>query len=182
MNRCEAQGQPASLESIYREHSRFAARIIVRLCGDGTHVQDLLQEVFWAAWQGHAGYDPGRAAFRTWLYGIISNKCKQRLRSRRRRREFLERLDRLQTSGSSPAPDLALQKKQDAALVHWLLQGLPMKQREVFVLHELEGKDAPEVATLLGISQGTFWSRLHHARKVFNKLAARHLKREELGS
>jgi RNA polymerase sigma-70 factor (ECF subfamily) len=45
------------------------------------------------------------------------------------------------------------------------LQCIPDAQREVVVLYELEGLEGAQVSEMLGIPEGTVWTRLHHGRK-----------------
>jgi RNA polymerase sigma-70 factor (ECF subfamily) len=64
-------------------------------------------------------------------------------------------------------PDRDLQAKQAAALMDAFLAGLSEAHREVFVLADLEGWTAPEIAEALRTRVGTVYSRLHHARARF---------------
>jgi len=70
-------------------------------------------------------------------------------------------------------PERELERRQRAALVHELIGRLPFKQREVFSLYELEELPGERIAELLGIPIGTVWTRLHHARKAFGRLASK---------
>ena len=63
-----------------------------------------------------------------------------------------------------------------------ILDTLPDESRAVFVLVEIEGLSAPEVANVLGIPAGTVASRLRRARKLFTQAAKRLRARLEGGS
>jgi RNA polymerase sigma-70 factor (ECF subfamily) len=54
-----------------------------------------------------------------------------------------------------------------------ILRKMTPKKREVLVLFELEGLSGEEIATCVGCPVDTVWSRLHHARRDFLKLARR---------
>jgi RNA polymerase sigma-70 factor (ECF subfamily) len=156
--------------SSYVEHAAFIARVIARLCGDGPHVDDLLQETFVIAFRRRADYD-GRAGARTWLYSIAAHLCLRHKRSTRRFALFRGRF------GAEPPPcaptacgESQLERKQDLALALAVLQRLSFEQREVFVLYELEELAGAEIATLLDIPIGTVWTRLSAARKKFTVL------------
>lgn len=122
-------------------------------------------------------YQPTRASIRTWLYSITANKCRFYLRSRGRFFRFLDKLA-VQPETVSDNPEKRYESKEEASVVHEIMQNMPFKQREVFALHELEGKNGKEISDLLDISEGTCWSRLYHARKLFNRLARRSLRLE----
>jgi RNA polymerase sigma-70 factor (ECF subfamily) len=53
--------------------------------------------------------------------------------------------------------------------MHAALARLPLPLREVFVLYEMEELTAPEIASLLGVAQGTVWRRAHEARAHFER-------------
>lgn len=158
--------------------TRVEARTIERLVGPGAHVDDLLQETFIIAFNKRAEFDAQRAAVTTWLYGIAANLCRHHQRSWRRRTRFTDRLERQSVEPSTPQPDAHAEASQAFRLVAELMGKLPMKQREVFALYEVEGLDGPEIAQMLGIPVGTVWTRLHHARKSFKKMAGRRLQAE----
>jgi RNA polymerase sigma-70 factor (ECF subfamily) len=75
--------------------------------------------------------------------------------------ELTERAD------DAPGPEEALDLKQRRAELERALDALPLDQRTVFVLFELEGFSLPEIAESLGIPLGTATSRLRRARDRF---------------
>ncbi|MBN1962082.1 MAG: sigma-70 family RNA polymerase sigma factor [Deltaproteobacteria bacterium] len=157
------------MDTIFREHARFVTRCIERLVGTGSHVDDILQETFIAAFRNKERFDPERASITTWLYGIAANLC-------RRHRRGAFRFGRLQNKVASeapfatlPMPDENIERQQSISLVYDCLQKLPFKQREIFALYELEGLDGGSIADMVGVPVGTVWTRLHHARQAFVK-------------
>lgn len=170
---------PLSREDIgnaFLEHGAFIGRVVLRLMGDGPHVDDLVQETFIVAYKQREKFE-GRSSLRTWLYGIASNLC---LRQRRTLKRFSNFKLRLQEEAPPPSiePDATLEQKQDIARVHRALTQLNFKQREVFVLFELEELEGKEIAAMLDIAEGTVWTRLHKARKVFEVAMRRQSKKE----
>ncbi len=162
---------------LYQEHAAFIGRVLLRLLGDGTHVDDLLQETFIVAFQKRETFDSSRAAASSWLYGIASNLCKHHRRGAGR---FSILRGALAKENSEPplAPDGELEREQEIALVQRLVQKLPFKQREVFVLFEIEELGGKEIADMLEIPIGTVWTRLHDARRRFRES----LKHQQLAS
>ena len=164
------------IDAVYAEHAPFIARVLVRLVGDGPHVDDLLQETFLVAYRKRATFD-GSSAVRTWLYGIASRLA---LRHRRGTGRFLRALglyaDEPERVAADPSDDL--ERARAAAAVHAVLARLPFKQREVFVMYELEELDGAAIAELVKIPLNTVWTRLHHARKKFEELMRKRIARE----
>jgi RNA polymerase sigma-70 factor (ECF subfamily) len=89
------------------------------------------------------------------------------------------RLDRfkgklaVETPEDSPSPERELRRSQGAALLHRAIESLPFKHKEVFVLYELEELEGREISELLDVPLGTVWTRLHKARKLFEKQVAK---------
>ena len=177
----EADVTELDVDALYRQHGAFIARCIERLGGRGAAVEDLLQETFIAAYRHRDEFDPARASPRTWLYGIAANMCRTHRRSLRRLFSFRTRwLTETDAHQSRPrAPDEQLAQRQRARGVRDLLEELPFKQREVFILYELEELDGETIARLLGVPAGTVSSRLHKARETFSSLARQRIHEEE---
>jgi RNA polymerase sigma-70 factor, ECF subfamily len=169
--------EPAlDIDALYADHAAFLSRVLIRLVGDGPHVDDLVQESFLVAHRKRMSFD-GRAQPRTWLYGIASNLAK---RHRRGTGRFLRAIGLYADEPLPPAssPDHDVERARATWLVRTTLDRLPFKQREVFVLYELEEVDGARIAELLEIPINTVWTRLHHARKRFAELVRKQANRE----
>lgn len=73
-----------------------------------------------------------------------------------------------------PTPEALLEHKRRRAVLDRALASLPLEQRAVFVLYELEGFSLPEIADTLGIPLGTATSRLRRARGRFETWVESH--------
>ena len=76
-------------------------------------------------------------------------------------------------SEPSPTAEQLLAGKQLRQALDCLLEQLPVEQRQVFVLYEIEGHSVPEIAELLELPIGTVASRLGRARDKFSKALER---------
>ncbi len=175
----ERNSKPLTREDIgtaFEKHGAFIGRVILRLVGEGSHVDDLVQETFVVAHNQRHQFE-GRSTVRTWLYGIASNLCLRRRRTLKRFSNFKSRLQ-----GEVPLlpqqPDATLEQKAMIESVHRALMQLSFKHREVFVLFELEELEGKEIASMLGIAEGTVWTRLHKARRNFETAMRRQIQRE----
>lgn len=160
-----ASGDASAFERLYRAH---VARIhsLARRMIDADEADDVTQDIFVRAWEKLATFR-GEAAFGTWLHRLAVNVILARRKtvgiSRQRHDPREGALDEL---GAKPArPDLGVDFEEAMAT-------LPVKAKQVFVLHDVEGYTHEEIATMLDIVPGTSKSQLHHARMALR----RHLK------
>jgi RNA polymerase sigma-70 factor (ECF subfamily) len=174
-------GETEALGALYDRHARVVFSLLLRIIGDRDGAEELLQEVFFRAWQRADAFDETRGTVRGWLYGIAHNLALNELRRRRRRPQVQERLAsddsdtgdfaRRIEAGSDPAGD-AWSAVRDAELAHALDQ-LPSGQRAVLLLYA-EGFSQSEIAEKLGVPLGTVKSRmrraLYHLRDALSSL------------
>jgi RNA polymerase sigma-70 factor, ECF subfamily len=167
----------ADFRTVYREHARFLYAILRRLRVPDHEVGDALQEVFLVAYRRRASFTAS-APLRSWLYGIALRVARSYNRKAAVRRFFFA-AGREEGDAAAPTHDHdQVERKEALAIIDALLEQLPRKQREVFVLAELEGLTAQEIAPALGCNVNTVYSRLRLARERFEAGAARHRARE----
>jgi RNA polymerase sigma-70 factor (ECF subfamily) len=169
------------LEAWFRAHYSKLQRLLARLGVPRRIIDDVAQDAFVTASRRQADIRAGREwAF---LVGVaVRRSLNYRLRaSARREVAHAEGIDQ----EASPLPDaeqLLLEKRTRQELEQ-ALATLSDTHRAVFVLYELEGFSAPEIAALLDVPLGTVASRLGRARAKFSETAARlqraHLARRE---
>ena len=157
------------ISKAYTENGVFIGRVIRGLTGEGPHVDDLLQETFILAFKNYSKFQ-GKSSFKTWLYSIASNQCKMYKRSLFRFKLFKEKFSKEKAECDPLTTYNSIERKETAAAVHKIIQKIPFKQREVFILYELEEQSGNDIAVLLDIPVGTVWTRLHYARKIFKSL------------
>lgn len=164
--------QPESFRAIYREHFDFVWRSVCRLGVPRASVDDVVQEVFIAAYRRASTFD-GRGPFKAWLFGIALNVSRMALRGELRHRR------RVDAVAATPPESVDLGQRQSALdLLDRLLASLDDDQRTVVILAEIEGMSPRDVAVGLGISVNTVYSRLRLARAHLQRAAARHSARE----
>lgn len=147
--------------SCYRQHVDFVWRLARALGVEVIHVDDVVHEAFMVVQRKLGEREPAQA-MRPWLAGITRNLVLHHHRSRARE---ARRLQAVAPPPSPQGPDEALGLQQAAQLLQRFVDGLAPHKREVFVLMEIEGLSAPEVARMLDVKLPTVYSRLHAARE-----------------
>lgn len=65
-----AQGDANALESLYDRHAPLVLGLALRIIGDRTLAEEVLQETFWQVWQRAATYQPAHGSISMWLFRI----------------------------------------------------------------------------------------------------------------
>lgn len=163
--------RPPDLAALYREHVRAVWRIARHLGARTQDLDDIVHDVFLIAHRRRHDVDPGRS-IRNWLFGITRNVV-MRSHSRAVRERRGLRAVPAPTLPEQPAAAEAVERQEAHDALSEFLEGLPADQREVFVLHEMEGEPIPAVAVLVGSNLNTIYSRLRLARRRFERFLAR---------
>jgi RNA polymerase sigma-70 factor (ECF subfamily) len=153
-------GRLDAFEELVRRHRLGAYRVALRMLGDESDAEDATQDAFVQAWRNLGGFR-AEAAFSTWMYRIVTNRCRNMLRARRRARS-----EPLADDHEAPAsrPDrIAEARWQVEDLARAILRLTP-EQRAALVLRELQGCTYEEIAEALDLSLPAVKSRLHRAR------------------
>jgi len=134
--------------------SRRLLALCLHLCGNAADAEDALQETLLAL---HVARFRGESSVETFAYRVALRIA---LRIKSRRRPTGELSGEPAASGAG-----AIEAAADAAKVLRAMARLPTEQRAVLSLFALEGLKHKEIAEVLGVPEGTVWSRLHAARK-----------------
>jgi RNA polymerase sigma factor (sigma-70 family) len=125
--------------------------------------EDISQEVFISCYQNLDRFEK-KAAYKTWLYRITVNKCKDALKSWSFRNIFYkEAISSIIASGSKNM-DSDMVELEEKEMIFKNVISLPIKLREAIILHYYEELSIQEIAELLNLSPNTVKTRLHRAR------------------
>ena len=143
--------------------ARYQAKVY-RLCctllRDPSAAQDAAQESLVRIWKALASYDQ-RASLSTWMYAITRNRC---LTAIERRRDLVSlsepdvEAEALALGGADREPD------DQFELLRELVNLLPERYRRALTLFYYEDRSVSEVASMLGMPEGTVKTNLHRAR------------------
>ncbi len=133
--------------------------LVRNLVGDRQECEDIVQEVFMAAYAHLRGYDPGRSRFSTWLHALAHYRCINAWKKQRPRptAQLPEEMD-------LRGPETALCEEEWYRQLDEGLAALPPEQKTVFVLAEIQELSHEEIAHLEGVAVGTVKSRLSRAK------------------
>jgi RNA polymerase sigma-70 factor (ECF subfamily) len=159
-----------AIEHLMREHYPYVRRLAFSILDEPGEAEDAAQETFIATSRALPSYR-GEASPKTWLTAIAVNACRGRLRKRKVRQSLQTVLGAIQTlvARISSPEQIVIQNEVDRQI--WEeVDALGEKHRLPVILRYVHELTVPEIAVILGASQGTVHSRLHYARE---KLQAR---------
>lgn len=167
--RCRA-GDRSAWRALHDANLAFVWKVARRLGTPREELDDVVQETFLIAFGKLDRFDHGQ--FRTWLYRIAANVASARHRRRRIRRAIQSVFGGAEAERAAPRTPLEdVQAREAEEQVAEVLERMSPKKREVFALFELEGLSGEEIARRVGCPVDTVWTRLHHARKEFHRIA-----------
>ena len=149
------QGDAEAAEAFARDHYPAVLRLAFRLCGQKEEAEDIAQETFLVARHKIATFRGG-SSLRTWIHRIALNQFRQW----RRKRRPLPLVDH-----DLASHDEGIKSFETGHVLANAMKNLPEKQREAFVLFEVEQLPMNEVAHVLGVPTGTAKARVFYARQ-----------------
>jgi RNA polymerase sigma-70 factor, ECF subfamily len=154
---------------LYAAHHDGVRRTLVCLGVPEAIADDALQEVFVVV---HERLDDPTQyqSIKGWIYGIARRVAWRHHRTDARAKKKLALVDPPRDDGT---PESELARREAIDFMHEFLDGLDADQREVFVLAEIEGLSAPEIATIVSAKLNTVYSRLRLARGRFEQALQR---------
>ncbi len=170
ITRCQ-QGDLHAFEVIYAQHERQVYRYAYHLLGNRDDADDVKQETFLRAYQA-IGRFRRDASLQTWLLRICGNLCRDKIRSWERRKVAATDLYAEENQRPTPPesdPAYIVEKSETTDMILRTLNGLPSLLKEAFILHELEGFDYTEMATILECSSASVKLRVFRARKMLKE-------------
>jgi RNA polymerase sigma-70 factor, ECF subfamily len=165
-------GDAQAFQALYDKHKRRVYSLCLRMTANTAEAEDLTQEAFLQLYRKIATFR-GESAFSTWLHRLSVNVVLMQLRKKSLPVVSLEET----TQGEEDTPkkdfgaeDLALAGSIDRLQLQKAVDDLPPGYRMIFVLHDIEGYEHNEIATLVGCSIGNSKSQLHKARMKLRDL------------
>jgi RNA polymerase sigma-70 factor, ECF subfamily len=165
-------GDTDAFRSLYERHRRNVARLVFRMVGPRSDLEDVLQEVFVQVYKSLKDFR-GQSKFTTWLHRVTVNVVLMHRRAARSRPVFAdEAAAEAVTRSDGVAPDEDVERRERVRAFARLLDRLADKKRVVFVLHELEGLPPAEIAKIVGAPVLTVRTRLFYARREIEAMLA----------
>jgi RNA polymerase sigma-70 factor (ECF subfamily) len=164
-----ADGDKRAFKMLYVRHRVRVFRFAMRLVGNESTADEVVNEVFLEAWR-HARDFEGRSRVATWLLSIARfrtiSECRRRSEAR------LDEVAAAIIEDPADGPAIAMEKRQRSDILRACLAKLSPIHREVINLIYYQGKKLEEVAQFTGVPISTIKTRMHYARSRMAELLA----------
>lgn len=163
-----AKGDREFLDPLIRRYANPLLTFIRRMVGDAHRSEELFQEVFLAVWIKRGRYQYPRP-FKPWLYAIAVNKCRAFFRGPSWATLPLTEVNAPAACAREPGPPEVAVATETAALVTAAVLKLPPQQRAVVALRIWDGLSYAEIGEVVGRTEATVRSHMHHALSALRK-------------
>jgi RNA polymerase sigma-70 factor (ECF subfamily) len=162
------KGDARAFNQLVLLYQGMAYNVAYRILGDADSAADATQDAFLSAFKAIRQFRGG--SFKAWMLRIVTNSCYDQLRVKQRRPT--DSLDDLEIEEDhlrplqdpSEQPDEHVERLQLNQVLQDGIQRLPVEQRVVLVLSDVQGLNYQEIAEATGLSLGTVKSRLSRGR------------------
>lgn len=166
------QGDAQAFETLYSLHRRRVYSLCLRMTANTAAAEDLTQEAFLQLFR-KIGTFRGESAFSTWLHRMAVNVVLMQLRRKGLPLVSLE--ETMESEDDAPRKELGMQDPKLAGSIDRMqlkraVETLPPGYRTIFLLHDVEGYEHNEIASMVGCSIGNSKSQLHKARMKLRDL------------
>jgi len=178
-------GDAAAFETLYRRYEKPLFDFIYRLVPNSADTESLFQETFFRLVRAKGKYRV-TAQFKTWLFQIAVNLCRDRMRRMKHRSHLSLNSPVISGSGGrtdiqdfvsdpSAAVDKSVEAGELATAVKGAVAALPEDERLIVVLKEYQGLNYSEIAEITNRPVGTLKSINHRAHERLRSALAPYL-------
>ncbi|AIY16201.1 sigma-70 family RNA polymerase sigma factor [Pimelobacter simplex] len=159
---------PDAFEAFYRAHLDLVQRFVARRVSDPHLAADLTADVFLAAVDAAAGYDPRRGRPAAWVTGVARNVVAGEFRRQGRQRTAVRKLAgrRLLDADSLGRIEERIDAERETRQLYDALGALRPRDRALMELVAIEGLSVTDAAAVLGVKPATARVRLHRSRRL----------------
>lgn len=160
-------GDVEAFRELVERHQRRVFGFVRNLVRYGPDAEDLVQEVFVAAFRKLDSFDARRSLFSTWLLTIARNRCLNHLQ---RQSVATIPTTEFDVEASTVQPMDAMLSREFHVRLDAALDLLPLEQRTAFVLAEIQELPYAEIALIEEVELGTIKSRVSRAKQRLREM------------
>lgn len=158
------EGDKTSFDLLYEKYKNMALRTAYLITGNLSDSEDVVQDTFVKVWL-HCRELKNEGGFKAWMMQTLvrtAYKCGKKKSRELPDEDILQKADKSQGTSSIER----VIAREEAERIAEAVRTLPVRQRTVVALYYYQECSVSEIASMLGVLEGTVKSRLHTARKL----------------
>jgi RNA polymerase sigma-70 factor (ECF subfamily) len=160
-------GNMFAFDELYRKYNKKLYKFGYSILKSTEEAENLIQDVFLNLWENRYKVEKN-SSVKSYVFTITYNSAISIIRKKARESQFIEYLKTLQDINVEPA-DVELEYNELTSKLDEIIKELPKRQKEVYLLHKVEGLKYNEIAERLNISVNTIENYMSHALKTIRK-------------
>ncbi len=156
-------GNMIAFDALYKNYSKKLFNFAYSILKSQEESENIVQDVFLKLWESRAKVEKD-SSVKSYLFSIAYNSTISILRKKIKNNEFIEYLKSLQEPYEEPA--LIYEYKELTDKLHNIVLQLPLRQKEIYILHKEEGLTYQDIAEKLNISINTVENHMSRALKT----------------
>jgi len=161
------RGDTEAFSELVEKHQKPLYYTVLRILSEPEEAADIAQQAFINAYRSLATFKR-ESSFKTWLYQIAINLCRNRIGEKTRRPEGID-MEEVDIPDSAQLPFDQLDESYRSDHIRQAIAGLPEQQRLTVVLRIYDGHSYEQIADLLGCAPETARVHFHYAIKNLRK-------------
>ena len=153
-----------AFDILYNKYCKRVYKFAFSILKSTEESENLVQDVFLSLWENRHKVEKD-SSIKSYIFTITYNSAISTLRKKVRESEFVEYLKSLQEISVEPV-DAGLEYKELTNKLEKIINELPQRQKEVYLMHRIEGLKYVEIAKLLNISLNTIENHMSRALKT----------------
>lgn len=156
-----------AFDILYKKYSRRLYKFGFSIIKSQEETENLIQDVFLCLWENRHKVEKD-SSVKSYVFTIAYNSAISIIRKKAKESQFIEYLNSLQEINEEPI-NVELEYKELANKLDEIINALPQRQKEVYLLHRVEGLKYSEIAERLNISVNTIENHMSRALKTIRE-------------
>ncbi len=161
-------GNMLAFDLLYEHYSHKLFSFVFKILKNEDEAEDIVQEVFVKIWESRDKLEDYKL-LNSYIFTIAYNNSIDLIRKRINNSKYLEHLRNSSVLQANPATISEAEFNDLSAQVDKLILNLPVRQKQVYLLHREKGLTYPEIAEHMGISKNTVENHMVKALKYLHQ-------------
>lgn len=160
-----------AFEILVKRYQDMVCNVCFRFMGQREEAFDCAQETFIKVYENIRKFKH-LSSFKTWLYRIAVNTCKNRLASGQfkiyQKTDYIN--EKIEIESSSDSPAVHFEKQRLQKIVQDAIDKLPLDQKQLIILRDIQQLSYQEIKEITGLPEGTIKSKISRAREKLKEI------------